>query len=331
MERVRYAIVREDPAVEVEVVQKFGASAMLVVAGGGCTALTLSKRFPAMMITAFDSSAEQLAHLEAKGEAAFRNEAAALNVGDDSPEGLNQRGAFDGMYRLVRRAIEEYVAKPADLATFFRRETKNVIRLDLCESWIASPYWPIAFEMAFAPRLLGQLLGPTPSGHAKWAEQIRKRFEDALRADGASSNPFLQHALLGKYLEPPDYMGLPEVPLFETIKGGLTDVPDLERFDVISLSGLLHGLDERTLRAWTSALSRACVPGAPLVYRQFASGKNMRSYLEPWFSFDDDLGATFSAKDRGLFYDRVEVAFRSEAEPPAGAKRPASWSRLKSA
>ena len=44
-ERPKFAIVREDPALELEVVRLFGASAVLLPASGGCTALSLAQQF----------------------------------------------------------------------------------------------------------------------------------------------------------------------------------------------------------------------------------------------------------------------------------------------
>ena len=44
--RAQFAVVREDPDLEAELVQHSGARAVLLVASGGCTALTLLHRFP---------------------------------------------------------------------------------------------------------------------------------------------------------------------------------------------------------------------------------------------------------------------------------------------
>lgn len=333
-ERIKYAVVREDPAIEVEVVRLFGASATLVVASGGCTALSLAQNFPAMTVCAFDSSAAQLAHLQAKAKAAVAGDMPALNVEMDDPTALNQRGAFDGVFRLLRRELLEWIATPREVRRFFDRATSAVERLDVVERWIGDRHWPAIFESAFQPSLLSAVLavGPMqPPQRGGYAAYLRARFEEGLRREDAPHNPFLQHTLLGMYLaeDAPDYVALREIPPFELVHGTLLDVADLERFDVISLSNLLDARDETMVRKWIQALTKKCVPGAAVVYRQFnAQQRNLRSLFEPWFCFDDDLGKTFTARDRSLLYDRIEVAFRTENDPPKSQRRPPSYGRL---
>ncbi len=332
--RPRFAIVREDPALECEVVRLFGASAVLVPASGGCTALGLAQQFPAMAVCAFDPSQAQLDHLVAKGKAAAAGDLPALNVENDDARALNQRGTFDGIFRILRRAIEEWVAPPEEIRTFFARRTSSVDRLDLVEKWIWDAHWAASFEAAFQANLLGAVLGDgpmTPARRGGYAEYVRSRFEEGLRREDAFKNPFLQHALLGMYLaeDAPDYVTLREVPPFELICGSLPDVPDLERFDVISMSNLLDGRDEAMVRRHVQLLCRKCVPGVAILIRQFHSVRDLRGLFEPWFAFDDDLGAAFTARDRSLLYDKVLVAFRTDVEPPSSSRRPPSYGRMR--
>ena len=66
MSPIKFAVVREDPDVEHAIVRRVRAERVLVVASGGCTALTLAHREPSLGVTAFDFAPGQLAHLEAK-------------------------------------------------------------------------------------------------------------------------------------------------------------------------------------------------------------------------------------------------------------------------
>jgi S-adenosylmethionine:diacylglycerol 3-amino-3-carboxypropyl transferase len=52
--RPKFAVVREDAALEVELVRRSSAREVLIVASGGCTALTLRHLFPTLEVTAFD-------------------------------------------------------------------------------------------------------------------------------------------------------------------------------------------------------------------------------------------------------------------------------------
>jgi S-adenosylmethionine-diacylglycerol 3-amino-3-carboxypropyl transferase len=333
-ERPKYAIVREDSALELEVVRLFGASAVLLPASGGCTALSLAQQFPAMAVCVFDPSQAQLDHLQAKAKAAVAGDLAALNVENDDPRALNQLGSFDGAFRLLRRAIEEWVAPPQEIRLFFARRTSHVERLDLAEKWIWDSRWSGCFEAAFHPQLLSGILGDGPASPPRrggFAEYVRGRFEEGLRRDDAHKNPFLQHTLLGMYLaeDAPDYVTLRELPPFEMVLGNLVDVKDLERFDVISLSNLLDARDEPMVRRLVQLLCKKCVPGAAILIRQFHAQRDLRSLFTPWFAFDDDLGKSFTERDRSLLYDRIEVAFRTDVEPPSSTRRPPSYGRMR--
>ena len=92
--RIKFAVVREDPDVEHTLCLRTKAERVLVVASGGCTALTLVHRDPRLRVTAFDMSEGQLTHLEDKRRAVGRGDLRALNVGDESPdEGTLEVGA----------------------------------------------------------------------------------------------------------------------------------------------------------------------------------------------------------------------------------------------
>ena len=58
--KVQFAVVREDPMVEAELIRLTGANDVLLVASGGCTALTLQALFPDLHITLFDFNPAQL-------------------------------------------------------------------------------------------------------------------------------------------------------------------------------------------------------------------------------------------------------------------------------
>ena len=57
---VQFAVVREDPMVEAELVRLTNASNVLLIASGGCTALTLQALFPDLRITLVDFNPAQL-------------------------------------------------------------------------------------------------------------------------------------------------------------------------------------------------------------------------------------------------------------------------------
>lgn len=312
-----YAVIREDARLEGDLINRVQAKQVLCVASGGCVALSLSSRFPDVKVTAFDTSQAQLDHLANKADAARRRDLVALNVESAANAGLNQCGELEKVFRLLRAFFEEFIASHHEMLTFFVR-ARPLPELDaMVRRWTSSKYFAAAFHACFDPVLVRTTLGAIP---LQWAENgthptyFRRAFERGFRRDAASENPYLQHVFLGGYRKDcaPYYVrngGALEV---ETVLGTLLDVPDLSRFDVVSLSNLLDGFSDAEVEAWAEALRDAMRPGTSLLLRQLNSTRDLRPFFEPAFRFDDTLGRSYVLRDRSLFYNRVEVAFRAE-------------------
>ncbi|MFP2905428.1 DUF3419 domain-containing protein, partial [Pyxidicoccus sp. 3LFB2] len=137
-------------------------------------------------------------------------------------------------------------------------------------------------------------------------------FERGLQREDAPHNPFLQHVLLGAWRpeDAPEYLRAPGPVPLTLVEGSLPDVPGLERFDVISLSNIFDWSDDSLVASWSALLCREARPGCAVLLRQLNNQRNLRRFFEPAFEFDDALGAELLAKDRSLFYERIEVGFR---------------------
>lgn len=306
----KFAVVREDPALEETLALRTSARRLLTVASGGCTALTLSSRRPELAVTAFDREPRQLAHVEAKLRAARAGDLRALNVRDDAPRGLNQCGEFEALFRVLRTFLEEFVCEPEERERFFASPADApAIRA----RWFAHRYWSVAFEVALHERLLHAMFGPTATQHAEpgsYPRYFQRAFERGLGRADASENPFLQHVLLGSYREPPAYVGLPDGRTPQLVLGTLLDVPELEAYDVISLSNVFDWCDDATTTAWARHLAHHAKPGAHVLLRQLNNERDLRHHFEDAFAFDDVLGRELLERDRSLFYNRIEVGVR---------------------
>jgi S-adenosylmethionine-diacylglycerol 3-amino-3-carboxypropyl transferase len=314
-ERVKFAVVREDPELEAALFERAGARAALVVASGGCTALTLAARYGDLAVTAFDVSPAQLDHVREKARAVAAGAWGALNVGDADPAGLNQRGWFEGLFRCLRGFVEELVAPRVEIEELFTAASPARAAA-LVEAWTASAYWPAAFASSFNDALLHAMFGPAATQHAapgSYPGYFRRVFERGLRRADAPRNPFLQHVLLGRYLErdAPEYVRAGRLLAPALVLGSLPDVPDLARFDVYSLSNVFDWSDDGTVARWAGALAAAARPGSAVLVRKLNNDRDVRRFFEPAFRFDDALGASLLERDRSLFYDRIEVAFRT--------------------
>lgn len=313
--RPKFAVVREDPDIEHVLVCKTRAKRVLVVASGGCTALTLVHREPGLEVTAFDFAEAQLAQVRDKQDAVRRGDLRALNVGDASPEGINQRGEFESLFRTLRRFVEEMVAPPEALARYFDDATPGPERRSLLQSWTGSKYWPVAFSLCFHDALLHAMFGTAATQHAEpgsYPGYFQRAFERGLARDDGPRNPFLAHVLLGAYLpaHAPDYVqARGELPV-TLVRCELPDVQDLSRFDLVSVSNIFDWSDDALVARWAGSLS-ALRPGAAVVVRQLNNRRDVRRFFTPAFDFDAALGADLLARDRSLFYEAIHAGFRA--------------------
>jgi len=315
--RMKFAVVREDPELELALVERTKARAVLTVASGGCTLLTLARRHPELELVGFDFNSRQLAHVREKASALGEAPLERFNVGDADPTGLNQRGEFEGLFRTLRRFLEEFVAPARELATFFEPSTPTPERHALRSGWFGSPYWPVAFELALASPFLHAMFGPAATQHAapgSYPGYFQAVFERGLQREDAPRNPFLQHVLLGAYRpeDAPEYLRAQGPVPLTLLEGSLLDVPGLSRFDVVSLSNVFDWSDDPLVASWAALLSREARSGCAVLLRQLNNQRDLRRFFEPAFEFDDALGAALLAKDRSLFYERIEVGFRRD-------------------
>lgn len=311
---LKFAVVREDPELEAALVERVSARAALVVASGGCTALTLAARFPELEIAAFDLSPLQLAHAKEKVALALAGAHAALGVGTSDPRAHCQRGAFERLFRSLRHALEDLVIAPGELERFFGEGGGHDERRAMLARWTTSPYWAPIFVSAFEPDLLVAMFGPDAIRHAEprsYGPYFQRAFERGLARPDAADNPFLAHVLLGRYTDRacPGYLGLAREPAIAWTLGSLGDVPRLERFGVVSLSNVFDWSDDNLVRDWAERLA-ALRSGSAVLVRVLNNARDVRPLFARHFTFDDALGAAFLEQDRSLFYERFVVGFR---------------------
>jgi S-adenosylmethionine-diacylglycerol 3-amino-3-carboxypropyl transferase len=315
---LKFAVVREDPALEARLIARLDAKAVVLVASGGCTALSLSRLHPALEVVAFDLNSAQLAHVEDKRAAAAAGDLARLNVEDDRAEGLNQKGAFEGLFRVLRGFLEEFVTTREEIASVFSGALDERTRLARLEEWFRSPYWPAAFGTTFNDAFLVAMFGPEAIQHAapgSYPAYFQSAFERGLSRADASRNPFLQHILLGFYRRddapPYVYVGGASSKRPTLVRGSLLDVEDLARFELFSLSNVFDWSTDGLVEEWARTLARHARPGSAILIRQLNNRRDLRHFFRPAFAFDDDLGRDLLALDRSLFYERIEVGFRT--------------------
>lgn len=308
--RLSFAVVREDPELERSVLQRDlpMATAALVVASGGCTALSLLGAMPALEVHAFDINPVQLAHVRAKFEAANAG-ADRLNIHDADPRMLNQSGEFERLFRMLRESLRSLVTSDAEIERFFHSRDRSE-RLAIVRRWTQSPYWAPIFESVFHDRMLEAMFGPSATQHAEpgsYPRYFQRVFERGLTHERAADNYFLHHVLLGKYLANalPSYIRHPAAKLPTLLLGSLPDLSDLSRYDLLSLSNILDWSDDAQTLEWARALRMGARRGAAILIRQLNNQRDLHSALGEDFSLDMARSDELLAMDRSLFYERV--------------------------
>lgn len=320
-DRLLFAVIREDPRLEGDLVNRIRAKRVLCVASGGCVALSLASRFPHLEVTAFDKSRAQLEHVAEKAAAAGRRDLKLLNVEDANAEGLNQRGELERAFRVLRKFFEEFIAPHGELVAFFTRALPLHVLDAMVRRWTSSRYWAAAFQSCFSDELLKTTMGPLLLRHAEAGSfplYFQKAFERGFRRDAAPENPFLQHVFLGGYRRgcEPHYvrygarLGGEIGRRIKLVHGSLDSISDLETYDVVSLSNLFDGLDDDEVTIFTEILAKRLKKGAALLVRHMNNKRSVRPLLAPHVSFDAQLGRSYFMRDRSLFYGFFDVGFR---------------------
>ncbi len=317
---LKFAVVREDPQIELALASEPGVRRVLVVASGGCTALSLKHALPGLQVDAFDANPDQLQHVQDKAEAIGQSAWTRLNIEDPDPAGLSQCGAFERLFRILRCSLRELVAGEG-LERYFAPACPAHERRQLVARWTASPYWPAVFETAFNARLLEALFGPEATQHAEpgsYPAYFQQAFARGLAAHDGSTNPFLQSILLGCYTSDaaPAFLRSGTGLRVGLIEGGLDQVPELESYDLVHLSNIFDWCDDALVARWAELL-QGLRPGARLSIRQLNNRRALAGFFASSFCFDPTASRAATRSERSLFYQQVWLARRT-GEPCHG-------------
>ena len=316
---VQFAVVREDPMVEAELVRLTNASNVLLIASGGCTALTLQALFPDLHITLIDFNPAQLERVREKMRALRDTDTATrrqrFNIGTSDANGRNQNGNFESLFRGLREFIFDLVADESEIRALFEQKDRLA---NVSELLFSSKYWQVAFDLYFSDSLLNAMFGPDATQHAEpgsYPRYFQALFEKGLTSTAAFDNYFLHHVFLGYYLQRPEslpyYLLSPPTDYrFQMIEGTLDQVPDLQRFDLISLSNIMDWMPLTEIVALINHLQSRMKSGASVLYRQLNNDTDLSVHFGDSFAFNTALGVRFQEAERSLFYSSVHVGKR---------------------
>ena len=310
---VQFAVVREDPLIESTLLDSMQGSQVLLIASGGCTGFHLSLHDPRLSIDLLDPNPAQLNLIEKKISLMENASREALgrqmNVGTDSPQGLNACGNFESLFRCFRDFLFEFVAPKDRWISAFGSDQKLQ---DLLAKLSQSRYWTVAFELFFSDSLLNAVFGSKATQHARkgsYPSYFKNALESGMKKPRASSNYFLHHIFLGHYLPgfEPGYLKKPLSNLsFQLIEGPAESISDYGKYDFIHLSNIFDWMDPSETALTAARISRQMKPGAKLLIRQLNNTKNITSCFNG-IEFDFQLAGRLLEQDRSLFYNRILI------------------------
>ncbi|WP_058476876.1 DUF3419 family protein [Legionella steigerwaltii] len=315
---IQFSVVREDPEIERKVILSSGAKEVLLIASGGCTALSLQAYFPHLKFTLVDPNRAQIQLIQEKMNAlkefSSAEKKASFNVGNNSPSGLNEGGNFESLFRSFRNFITEFILNPEELKDLLTQPSHaSHVRTVLFEH----RYWKVAFDLFFHHNFLEAMFGPEAVQHAprgSYPEYFRKVIEQGLEKEDMSKNYFIHHLFLGHYINQesclPYYLTVPTPEYhFEFINNTIDKVENFHSFDLVNLSNIFDWMDEDKIKNLANRLNLEMKPGARLLTRQLNNQKDFMQYF-PNFELLREESAALLASDRSLFYSQINCAVK---------------------
>ena len=314
---IQFAVLRDDPAIEFDLVATRNCQRVLVVGSGGCTALSLMAKFPHLEITVVDPNPAQISLLRKKMDTLVEARGAErdrlFNIENDDPTGLNACGNFESLFRLLRNFIREFILSTSEIETMFASEEglrTTSLRL------ISHHYWPVAFQLFFSESMLQSMFGPAAVQNgqpASYPRYFQRHLEHGLQSPQALKNYFLHHIFFGHYRNAPGclpyYLAHP-IPTYRLAlqATSVSNVDNLRDFDLVGLSNVPDSMPELALADLAARLARDMKPGALLLFRQLNHSKTLEQVFGPRFKFDLTRPEQMLARDRSLFSSRLNVA-----------------------
>ena len=207
--RVQFAIVREDPDIELAALARANASSALLIASGGCSALTIAATRPDVQLTLLDMNRAQL-DLVTRKLTALREHppgsaerARAFGVSVDDAGSLSGCGNFESLFRGLRAVLDDLVMPARERAALCGSARGNAAGDAAVTSLVSARYWPVAFSLFFSDAMLEAMFTTSATQHAvagSYPGYFRAVVERGLARDDAHANPWLHHVLLGHYL-----------------------------------------------------------------------------------------------------------------------------------
>ena len=295
---VAFAVVREDPRLDLEVLKHLGGRPdVVMIASGGETALCLAAR-PLASLLLVDANPAQLELVRQKWRLAQGDRDVALMALGHRP----------GDRRLYLKGLEDGRLGPFELlcqrGLDFAGRYEAVFR-----NFQSHGDFHRSFSLANLVALFGK--GATQNPRQPFADHFQERTREAQQRPDALENPFLQQVLHGHFGHSPgwDWLTPWNPPRLEpTYRHGemgvvLRGLPDASA-DFIHLSNILDWLSPEAASEVLRETARVLRPGGLTLVRQLNSSLDIPALSCP-LVWDRERGHRLARQDRSYFYPQV--------------------------
>jgi S-adenosylmethionine-diacylglycerol 3-amino-3-carboxypropyl transferase len=347
---VMFSQVREDWRIEWQVLDRLAQTLqkplrVLIVASGGCTALSLLAHPGLAQLDAVDANLAQLELLRLRSVAVAELEPAeqwvflaksgvglgAERLGlydrlrpqlpvttrafwdarqDEIAYGVNYVGRFEQLFRELAQA-------------FVERGLNPLIQPEMA---IATSDWREIFEQVFERQKLVQTFGEAAVNYSmdrSFGEHFADVFARSLRRFAPQENYFLTQVWGDRYADLPD--GRPlylEPEMVELVRSNLSKLHlHLGQFreklshlgttyDLIQFSNLSDWMPIPELQAMLATIRASLNPGGAVIGRRLNGDHNLLDLVAAQFAVDREFSQHLQKTDRSFFYPEVVVGWR---------------------
>lgn len=329
-----FSQVREDPRIDLEVARQVAArrgepARVLIVASGGCTAVSLLASADVAEIHAVDLNPAQLHLAELRWRAALELAPDALRSllgeGRAAPRLAHYRGLRS---RLSSAAREHWDAREDQVAFGVNRVGRFEELFRELSRRLAAGDFREAFAATFERSKLTEIFGEAAVAYSmdrSFADHFESVFRDAMARWEPEACYFLHQVLRDGYPEDPAQLPpyfAPEFAARARAAGAdrlhlhlgpfaeqLERLGDEARFDLVQTSNISDWMPQPALDAMLDAVRRRLRPGGAVLARRLNGDHVLAEYVDRHFALDRELSAELRSSDRSFFYNEVVVGW----------------------
>ena len=305
---LQFAVVREDPQIEIDIIERFQLKRAVLIGSGGCTAFCLKSAAPDLEIVLIEPNPAQVDLIKEKIALLKKGKIERFGFGNTGEDSLIECGNFESLFRQLRLFINEFVAEKAEIKTALTQKSD-----DFWREVFAHRYWKTAFELFFSDSILTAMFTKSAIQHAppnSYPAYFRKVLENGLTREDAPRNYFLHHIFLGHYLNdktalPVYLVDLPKNFEFEFFNGFAQDFRGFGGKQLAHFSNIFDWCDEKTVAEIAQTAATNLEKGSVVIFRQLNNDKNYRPLFGSQFRWLPT--EKIVAHDRSLFYEKIEI------------------------